>query len=86
MYTTGKQRHFGGGGGVLKFFEGKRGDGKNFWGQDGMMPIFLDAIERLSVYDIIDKPLHRWSFLFASSMKDVFTINALSCNVLYFVQ
>ena len=34
--------------GVLKFFEGKR------W-----MLIFLDAIERLSICNIIDKPLHK---------------------------
>ena len=47
---------------------------------------FLDAIERLSICDIIDKPLRRWSELFSSLMNDVFIINALNCNVLYFVQ
>ena len=49
------------------------------------MPIFLDAIERLCICNIIDKPLHKWSFLFSSLLKDVFIINALNCNVLYFV-
>ena len=38
------------------------------------MPFFLDAIERLI------------SPLFFSSMKDAFIINALNCNVRYFVQ
>ena len=36
------------------------------------MPIFLDAIDRLGICNIIDKPLHNWSSLFSSSMKDVF--------------
>ena len=61
------------------------GNGKNFWMQHGGMPIFLDAIERLSICNI-DKPLHKWSSIFSSSMKDVFIINALNCNALYFVQ
>ena len=41
------------------------------------MPIVLDAIERLGMCNIIDKPLHKRSSLFSRSMKDVFTINAL---------
>ena len=41
------------------------------------MPVRLDAIERVSICNIIDKPLHKWSSLFSSSMKDVFVINAL---------
>ena len=40
--------------GVLKFFEGKRGDGKNFWRQERGMLIFLDAIEILNICNIIE--------------------------------
>ena len=50
------------------------------------MTMFLDLSERLSICNIIDKPLRKWRSLFSSSMKDVFIINALNCNVLYFVQ
>ena len=50
------------------------------------MPVFLDLIERLSICNIIDKPLRKLSSSFSSSMKVVFIINALNCNVLYFVQ
>ena len=62
------------------------GDGKSFWKQEGGVPIFLDLIERLSICNIIDKPLRKWSSLFSSSMKDVFIINVLNCDVRYFVQ
>ena len=37
--------------------KGKGGDGKNFLRQDGGMPMFLDAIERLNICVFIDKPL-----------------------------
>ena len=70
---------------ALKFFEGKRRVVKSFEGREGGMPIFLDAIERLCICNIIDKPLHKWSYLFSSLLKDVFIINTLNCNVLYFV-
>ena len=71
MYTT---EEGGGGeaeaeefGGVSKFFEGKSGDGKNFWRQGaGDANWFLNAIERSSIFW---KPLHKWSSLFFSSMK-----------------
>ena len=51
------------------------------------MLIFLDAIERLSICNIIKTQytcevpyfLVQWSL-------DVFIINALNCNVFYFVQ
>ena len=45
----------GGGGRVLKTVEGKRGNGKNFWRQEGGRPMFLDAIERLNICVFIDK-------------------------------
>ena len=52
---------------VLKFFEEKRGDGKNFWRQEGGMPIYLDAIERLTIYNIVDKtPLVQWRMFLLS--------------------
>ena len=87
MYTTGRGgRGIFFGGEVFKFFEGKRGDDKNVWRQEGRMTMFLDLSERLSICNIIDKPLRKWSSLFSSSMKDVFISNALNCNVLYFVQ
>ena len=38
------------------------------------MPILLDAIERVSICNVTDKPLHKWSSLLSSSMKDVFVI------------
>ena len=47
---------------------------------------FFHVFERLSMCNIIDKPLRKLSSLFSSSMKDDFIINALNCNVLYFVQ
>ena len=50
--------------GQLKFFEGKRGDGRKFWKQEVGMTIFSDAIERLRICSIFDKPLHKWSSLF----------------------
>ena len=59
MYTTGVVEGGGGGaedfGGFLKFFEGKRGDGKISEGRNGGMPIFLDVIKRLSICNIITK-------------------------------
>ena len=54
MYTKGGADDFLGGG-VLKFFEEKRGVGENFWRQESWMPIYLDAIERLSIYNIVGK-------------------------------
>ena len=62
------------GGGLKIFLREKWGVVKNFWRQEEGMSIFLDSIERLI------------SPLFSSSMKDAFIINALNCNVLYFVQ
>ena len=62
MYTTGGG---GGGGGVFflggsqKFFEGKRGGLKKSLKAGRGMLIFLDAIERLNICNIIDKPLHK---------------------------
>ena len=47
---------------------------------------FFHLIERLSICNIIDKPLRKLSSIFYSSMKDDFIINALNCNALYFVQ
>ena len=51
------------------------------------MPFVLDATESWSICNI-DKQIHKWSSLiiFCSSMKDAYIINALNCNVLYFVQ
>ena len=53
--------------GVLKFFEEKRGYGENFWRQERGMPIYLDAIERLSIYNIVGKtPLVQWKMFLLS--------------------
>ena len=53
--------------GVLKFFEEKRGYGENFWRQESWMPIYLDAIERLSIYNIVGKtPLVQWKMFLLS--------------------
>ena len=60
---------------VFIFWREKTGDGKNFWRQEGGMPILLDAIERESICNVTDKSLHKWSSLLSSSMKDVFVIN-----------
>ena len=60
--------------GLKNFLREKWGLVKISEGRTEEMPIFLDAIERLI------------SPLFSSSMKDAFIINALNCNVLYFVQ
>ena len=64
MYTKGGADDFWG---VLKFFEEKRGDGENFWRQESWMPIYLDAIERLSIYNIVGKtPLVQWKMFLLS--------------------
>ena len=55
-------------------------------GRKGGCRFFLDAIGRLSICNIIDKQLHKWRSLSSSSMRDVFIINLLNYNVLYFVQ
>ena len=60
----------------------EKGDGKNFWGQERGILIFLDAIEILSICNIIENQytsevpyfLVQWSW-------DVFIINSLNCNV-----
>ena len=44
--------------GDLQFFEGEREDSKNILRQARGMPIFLGAIERLSICNVINKPLH----------------------------
>ena len=51
------------------------------------MPFVSDATESLSICNV-DEQIHKWSSLiiFCSSMKDAHIINALNCNVLYFVQ
>ena len=64
MYTKGGADDFWG---VLKFFEEKRGDGENFWRQESWMPIYLDAIERLSIYNIVGKTsLVQWKMFLLS--------------------
>ena len=40
-------------------------------GGKGGCRLFLDAIERLGICNIIDKLLHKWRCLSSSSMKDV---------------
>ena len=73
---------------VFTFFEGKGGGGGKVTGPEGSKGgcrFFLDAIERLSICNIIDKPLDKWRSLSSSSTKGVFK-NVLNYNVLYFVQ
>ena len=51
------------------FLKGKGGDGKNFWRQEGGMPIFFRCHWKItSICNFIDKPLEKWSSLFSSSM------------------
>ena len=77
MYTTGGGE---GGGGQRTFLEGLKIFLREKWEVLKISEArkrgcqFLDAIERLI------------GPLFSSSMKDAFIINALNCNVLYFVQ
>ena len=41
----------------MNFLKGKRGDGRNFEDRKRPHAILLDAIERISICNIIDKPL-----------------------------
>ena len=70
------------------FFGGEAGGGdwKKFCRQEGGMPVVLDAIERLNICNITDKPLHKPKFLKLQFNEGCLIINALNCNVLYFVQ
>ena len=52
-------------------------------GRRGRMPIFFDVIERLSICNIITKQVKLLIFWFDEGCC---IINALNCNVLYFVQ
>ena len=76
-------------GGFLKFLVRERGVDQNFWGQEGGMPIFFQMpLKDLKVFVtlLINYYVHKWKSLFSSSGKDDFIINALNCNVFYFVQ
>ena len=74
---------FWGGGEVLKTVEGKRGDGKNFWRQEGGRPMFLDTIERLNICVFIDKPLPT---LIVGSKFTVFALFILYLRAIFQVQ
>ena len=69
------------------FLKGKRGDGKNFWREEGGMLIFSDVIKRLSICNIIE---NHWTsevpYFLVHWSSDVFIINGLNCNVFYLVQ
>ena len=86
MYTTVEgQRILGG---VLKILKRKGEMVKISEGRKlVVMPFVSDATESLSICNI-DEQIHKWSswIIFCSSMKDAHIINALNCNVLYFVQ
>ena len=85
MYTTVEgQRILGG---VLIILKRKGEIVKISEGRKPVMPFVSDATESLIICNI-DEQIHKWSSLisFCSSMKDAHIINALNCNVLYFVQ
>ena len=71
------------GGGVLKIVWREKGDGKNFWRQEGGRPMFLDTIERLNICVFIDKPLPT---LIVGSKFTVFALFILYLREIFQVQ
>ena len=70
--------------GRLNFLKRKRGDGKNSWRQEEATCQFLDAFERISICNIVDKPLLvQWRIFFCPWLCS--TLTTLSYYLFYFI-